>query len=83
MMRSRFSAFVVLLLALALNVAGQDSSKLFLSDQTENSFCTEDVRLRIDTLLIELQQRPGSVGYVIASADRSIPGRFLKYFNDL
>ncbi|HCA59123.1 MAG TPA: hypothetical protein DEP46_14205 [Blastocatellia bacterium] len=82
-MRSRFSAFVVLLLALALNVAGQYTSNLFLSDRTENSFCTEDVRLRIDTLLVELQQRPGSVGYVIGSADRSIPGRFLKYFNNL
>lgn len=83
MMRSRFSAFVVLLLALTLNVAGQNTSNLFLSDQTENSFCTEDVRLRIDTLLVELQQRPGSVGYVIGNADRSIPGRFLKYFNNL
>jgi hypothetical protein len=80
-MRSRFSALVFLLLALAFNAAGQDASKLFLSDQTANSFCSEDVRLRIDTLLVELQQRPGSVGYVIASADRSIPGRFLKYFN--
>lgn len=82
MTHSRFSAFVVLLLALAVNVAGQNTSNLFLSDQTENSFCTEDVRLRIDTLLVELQQRPGSVGYVIASADRSIPGRFLKYFKN-
>lgn len=32
--------------------------------------------------MVELQQRPGSVGYVIASADRSIPGRFLKYFTN-
>ncbi len=80
-MRSRFSALLFLLLALAFNAAAQDPSKLFLSDQTANSFCTEDVRLRIDTLLLELQQRPGSVGYVIASADRSIPGRFQKYFN--
>lgn len=83
MMRSRFSALVFLLAGLAVNSASQEPSKLFLSDQTENSFCTEDVRLRIDTLLVELQQRPGSVGYVIGSADRSIPGRFLKYFNNL
>ena len=30
--------------------------------------------------MLELQQRPGSIGYIVGSADSTIPGRFYKYF---
>lgn len=69
-----------ILVACPLVSFGQGLDKVFLFDQTENSFCTEDVRTRMDTFMFELQRRPGAIGYVIANADRSLPGRFQKYF---
>ncbi len=59
----------------------QDQKQLFQPDLTENSLCTEDSRFRMDSFMVELQQTPGSIGYVIANADRSMLGRFLKYFS--
>ncbi len=75
-------AGVFFVLIFALSSDGQDATRLFQSDQTENSFCSENVRTRMDTFMVELQQQPGSIGYVIANADRSIPGRFQKYFSN-
>jgi hypothetical protein len=80
----RFNSIAIgfFVIILALNCVGQDSPQFFQSDQTENSFCTEDAKSRMDAFMIELQQRPGAIGYVIANADRSIPGRFQKYFKN-
>jgi hypothetical protein len=58
----------------------QTEGPLILSDQSENLFCTEDVRLKMDSFMLEVQQRPGSIGYIVGSANSSVPGRFNKYF---
>ena len=73
----------LLSLLLLVHAPAQETQNAVLVDRTENSFCTEDVRARLDTFLIELQQRPGAIGYVIGTADSSIPGRFSKYFKTI
>jgi hypothetical protein len=51
-----------------------------LVDEFANVFCTADLQARIDMFLVALQNTQGSTGYIVASADASIPGRQNKYF---
>ena len=50
-----------------------------LVDETADVFCSEDVRGRMDLFLAELSNQPGSIGYIIGSADAEMPGRYPKY----
>ncbi len=69
----------ILLFTLCIRTTAQDEPKAVLVDELTNIFCTEENRTRLDSLMVELQNKPGSTGYVIGHADRAMPGRFLKY----
>ena len=73
------SIHIAIALFSALAIA-QNDNPLILSDQSENTFCSDDVRARWDSFMLEVQQRPGSIGYIVGSANSSLPGRFYKYF---
>lgn len=69
----------ILLFTHSIQTTAQNEPKAIFVDELTNIFCTEDNQARLDSLMVELQNRPGSTGYVIGHADRAIPGRFLKY----
>jgi hypothetical protein len=74
--------FVVTLLLLAFGrvATAQETPKAVLADEFANLFCSEDNRSRMDNFLALLSQKTDSIGYVLGSADKSIPGRFSTYF---
>ena len=69
----------ILLFTHSIQTTAQNEPKAIFVDELTNIFCTEDNQARLDSLMVELQNRPGSTGYVIGHADRAMPGRFLKY----
>ena len=82
-MKTRLIAIAIWALVAGAPVFAQIEGPLILADQTENLYCTEDVRLKMDSFMFEVQQRPGAEGYIVGSADSSIPGRFQKYFKTM
>src|SRR5687768_18183659 len=80
-MKSTFLAIIYASLALAAQ--GQQPAKARLVNEFANIFCTEALRMHIDTFFAELHNEPGSTGYVVASADAMIPGRSEKYVKSI
>jgi hypothetical protein len=71
--------FVCLVIS-ASNAIGQGVPKAVMHDEFSNAFCSEIIRARLDIFLATLSTMPDSTGYLIASADAEMPGRFHKYF---
>jgi hypothetical protein len=66
-------------LLLASTSIGQREPKAVLHDEFSNAFCSETVRYKLDIFLATIWEHRDSVGYLVASADRTMPGRFHKY----
>lgn len=60
-------------------VVAQQQSKAELVDRFSNNFCSDVFRARLDAFLLSVSNRPGSTGYVVGNADKTMPGRFSKY----
>lgn len=80
MIPHRIYLSAILLLIFGFGARGQEPSKAVLVDEFANMFCSDELRARLDTFFATIQEKPGSVGYVVARADAAMPGRFLKYF---
>lgn len=76
----RIYLIAILLLSFGVGANSQKPPKAVLVDEFANILCSEDNRTKIDSFFAEISQTPKSIGYVIGSADASIPGRFNKYF---
>ena len=59
----------------------QAIQKAYVFDDFADEFCSDPLRARIDNFLTEVQNTPGSSGYVIATTDATIPGRSERYVN--
>jgi hypothetical protein len=76
----RIYLIAILLLAFDVSAISQEPPKAVLVDEFANILCSEDNRAKIDNFFAEISQTPNSLGYVVGSADASVPGRFNKYF---
>jgi len=70
----------ILVLAFCLGANSQEPPKAVLVDEFANLFCSDELRARLDNFFSTISEAPGSVGYIVANADTSMPGRFHKYF---
>lgn len=74
---------ILLLLLIALISHGasyaQSSLTADLIDEFPVAMCSDDLRNRIDNFFNNIVHEPGSVGSVVVTPDRSIPGKALKY----
>lgn len=73
-------ALLIFLLVAFCAAAKSQQLKAVLVDEFANLFCSEDLRARLDMFLATISEKPDSVGYVVANADASMPGRLHKYF---
>ena len=69
----------VLLMAFSVGANGQEPPKAVLVDEFPATLCSDDLRGRIDNFFATISQQPGSIGSIVVTPDRSIPGRALKY----
>jgi|RhiMethySRZTD1v2_1073278.scaffolds.fasta_scaffold322374_1 hypothetical protein len=73
----RYLFFFLVFLAIA--VSAQERPTAVLVDEFPATLCSDDLRGRIDNFFTTISQQQGSVGSIVVTPDRSIPGRALKY----